>query len=111
MALASLTMRVRLRQVAGPLLIVQLLAATPAASMAVPAGEGQLELTVVDKETGSPIASRMHLKTAIGRPRLVKDTPFWDDHFVVPGKIVLRLPLGNYSFEIERGPEYKIVSA
>ena len=32
--------------------------------------------------------------------------PFWHDHFVVPGKILLKLPLGNYTFVIERGLEY-----
>ena len=24
--------------------------------------------------------------------------PFWHDHFVLPGKILLKLPLGNYTF-------------
>ncbi len=32
--------------------------------------------------------------------------PFWHDHFVIPGSVTLRLPLGNYTFDIERGPEY-----
>jgi len=81
-----------------------------AASAPVPANEGRLELTVVDKDTGQPIAARMHLKNAAGKPRLVKQTPFWDDHFLVPGKITLTLPLGNYTFELERGPEYKTVT-
>ena len=67
---------------------------------------GQLELIVVDRDTKEPIPCRMHLKTAAGRPRLVPKTPNWHDHFVVPGKITLKLPLGNYFFELERGPEY-----
>lgn len=74
------------------------------------ANEGRLELTVTDKQTGKPIACRMHLKNASGRPRLVRDTPFWDDHFVVPGQLALVLPLGNYTFEMERGPEYRVVT-
>jgi hypothetical protein len=74
------------------------------------ANDGQLALTVVDRATGKPIACRMHLKNAAGRPRLPKKVPAWDDHFVVPGQIVLKLPTGNYTFEFERGPEYKIVT-
>ena len=32
--------------------------------------------------------------------------PFWRDHFVCPGDRTLELPPGNYTYEIERGPEY-----
>lgn len=74
------------------------------------AAEGQLEIRVIDKESRKPVACRMHLKTAAGKPRFPKKVPAWDDHFVVPGKTLLRLPLGNYSFEIERGPEYPVIS-
>jgi len=74
------------------------------------ANDGQLALRVVDRATGKPIACRMHLKSAAGRPRIPKKVPALDDHFVVPGEIVLKLPTGNYTFEFERGPEYKIVS-
>jgi len=76
----------------------------------VKAGDGQLALTVVDKATGQPVACRMHLKSAAGRPRLPKKVPSWDDHFVVPGQIALKLPTGAYTFEIERGPEYRVVT-
>lgn len=69
-------------------------------------GNGQLVLTVVDKDTRKPIPCRIHLKNASGRPRKVEKTPFWHDHFVFPGQITLRLPTGNYAFELERGPEY-----
>jgi hypothetical protein len=77
---------------------------------AVKAAEGQLELRVIDKQTRKPVACRMHLKTANGRPRVLKQLPAWDDHFVIPGRVLLRLPLGNYAFELERGPEYPVVS-
>ncbi len=70
------------------------------------AGRGQLEITVVDRQTGKPIACRMHLKNASGKPRKAKRAPFWHDHFVFPGKISLDLPTGNYTFDLERGPEY-----
>jgi hypothetical protein len=74
------------------------------------ANDGQLALTVVEQATGKPTACRMHLKSAAGRPKLPKKVPAWDDHFVVPGQIVLKLPVGAYTFEIDRGPEYKIVT-
>jgi hypothetical protein len=72
----------------------------------------QLELTVVDRDSGRPIPCRMHLRrgTETGRPWRVKRLPFWHDHFVFPGQVTLELPLGNYFFEIERGPEYAACS-
>jgi hypothetical protein len=70
------------------------------------ASTGQLELTVVDKDTGKPIPCRMHLMTAKGQPRRVEKVPYWNDHFAMPGKMMLRLPLGNYTFVLERGLEY-----
>ena len=68
----------------------------------------QLELTVVDRDSGQPIACRMHLRrgSETGRSLKIKRLPFWHDHFVFSGQITLELPLGNYFFEIERGPEY-----
>lgn len=72
------------------------------------AAEGKLRLTVVDKESGKPIPCRMHLRVGRedGRPRKVPGTAFWHDHFTFPGQIDLRLPLGDYFFTLERGPEY-----
>ena len=70
------------------------------------AGGGRLELIVVDRATGEPIPCRIHLKSANGRPRKVKRACFWHDHFVLDGRIMLKLPKGNYAFELERGPEY-----
>jgi hypothetical protein len=72
------------------------------------ARNGQLQITVVDRETGKALPCRMHLKTAKGRPRKADKLPFWHDHFILPGSVTLSLPVGNYTFEIERGPEYVI---
>ncbi len=69
---------------------------------------GKLELTVVDRETGAPIACRVHLRNAAGRPRKPRGVPFWHDHFVFDGNFLLRLPLGQYFFELEKGPEYLV---
>jgi hypothetical protein len=71
------------------------------------AATGQLELNVIDKDTGRPITCRMHLTGPNGnKPRKVEKAPFWQDHFVFPGNILLRVPLGNYNFVLERGLEY-----
>ena len=68
---------------------------------------GQLDLTVVDNDTGQPVPCRMHLAGPnSSKPRKVEKVPFWQDHFVFPGKIMLKSPLGNYTFVIERGLEY-----
>ncbi len=70
------------------------------------AAGGQLEISVVERETGKPIACRMHLHSSRGTSRRPKGAPFWHDHFVFRDKILLKLPVGNYTFEIERGLEY-----
>jgi hypothetical protein len=66
---------------------------------------GQLQITVVDKDSGRPIACRMHLRNAAGRPHKPPRVPFWHDHFALPGSITLELQQGNYQFEVEAGPE------
>ena len=70
------------------------------------AADGRLEITVVDRDTGRPIAARMPRRDARGRPRKVDKVPYWHDHFVFSGKIALTLPPGNYTFDMECGPEY-----
>ncbi len=74
------------------------------------ATRGKLLLRVVDKETGRPIAARMHLKNKRGKPVLPRGKGFvkWRDHFVFDGEVVLELAPGHYEFELEHGPEYRI---
>lgn len=67
---------------------------------------GQLELIVVDKDTGRPIPCRMHLTGPKKNIRKVPKAPFWHDHCAIPGKVLLKLPNGNYEFVLERGLEY-----
>ncbi len=69
---------------------------------------GELELTVTDGTTGLPIAARMTLKDVRGRVRKIPGTVPWKDHFVFRGKVLLKLPPGTYTFELQRGPEYHI---
>jgi hypothetical protein len=67
---------------------------------------GQLKIEVVDRDSKEPLACRMHLTNAARRPLKAPRVPFWHDHFVFDGTITLKLPKGQYAFEIERGPEY-----
>jgi len=78
----------------------------PTAPAALAARGGKLRLTVIDKESRLLLPCRMHLKNERGKPRRVPKVPYWHDHFVFPGEIELKLPRGQYSFEIEHGPEY-----
>ncbi len=74
------------------------------------AAEGQLEVRVVDKDTGKPLAARMHLKNGQGKPVKPPKVPFWKDHFVFNGATLLELPTGMYTFELETGPEFRVQS-
>jgi hypothetical protein len=69
---------------------------------------GQVRLEVVDRDTKRPLACRMHLTNAKQRPLKAPKVPFWHDHLVFSGSITLKLPEGQYAFEIERGPEYLV---
>lgn len=89
----------------GTILLGGLLAATRP-----PVQAGQLEIRIQDAGTGTLVAARMHLRNAKGKPVKPPRVPAWHDHFAVDGRILLDLPNGNYEFEIERGPEYKVMS-
>jgi hypothetical protein len=80
------------------------------ASLAAAADKGRLEVHVLDKANGQPMAARMHLKDQQGKPVKPPKVPFWKDHFALDGTIVFELPLGTYTFELEAGPEYKFQS-
>lgn len=68
---------------------------------------GELELRVVDADSGEPIAAQFRLFNAQGRlvrpPGLTRD----GDWLVFDGSTVLRLPPGQYQFEMRRGVEYR----
>ncbi|MBC8877002.1 MAG: CehA/McbA family metallohydrolase [Planctomycetes bacterium] len=81
--------------------------AQPAAETRAASG-GELEIRAVDHDTGMPVPVRMHLKDARGRPVKPPGLVYWHDHFAVPGTAVLELRAGTYTFEMERGPEYRI---
>jgi hypothetical protein len=70
------------------------------------AGPINAEIVVRDKKSGQPVPCRIHLKDAAGKPQRAGDLPFWFDHFVSPGTTQLQLAPGQYTIEIERGPEF-----
>jgi len=84
-----------------------ILAVLPSAA-AFAAPGGKLILQVVDAETNRPIAVRMHLKNRAGRPIKPRNSVSWKEHFVFDGEIVLNLAAGDYTFEMEAGPEYRL---
>src|SRR3972149_1128459 len=90
------------------LALAWLLWTTPAAWGA-PRADGQLEISVVDGETGQPVAARMHLKNSRGRPVRLRlpGVDLQADHFYIDGRITLPLGMGQYTFELEAGPEYR----
>jgi len=57
-------------------------------------------------EHGEPVPCRIHLAGAAGKPFKPPGLPFWKDHFVCPGTARIDLPVGSYTYEVERGPEY-----
>jgi hypothetical protein len=76
---------------------------------AAPRSEGQLALEVVDSETLQPIAARIHLKNSRGRPVALKipGTAEYGGHFYIDGKVTLPMRRGQYTFELDAGPEYR----
>jgi hypothetical protein len=70
----------------------------------------QLRFTVLDSEAGQPVPCRVHLTDAVGKSVQPKGLPFWHDHFVCPGRVDLELAPGQYAYEIDRGPEYLLVT-
>ena len=61
----------------------------------------------VNDENGQPLPCRIHFLDKDHKLHRPEGLPFFQDHFVCPGRAVLKLPTGKYTFEIERGPEYE----
>lgn len=90
-------------------LILAILTSYPAGLAVAARYDGKLTIRVVDDESGQPIAARMELRNARGRP--VKIRPAGSvslgDYFVFDGQVTLELRKGPYQFLIEAGPEYQ----
>jgi hypothetical protein len=68
----------------------------------------KVEFTVVEEGTDRPVPCRIHVRDGAGKPqRPSSGLPFWHDHFACPGAAALDLAPGDYSYDVERGPEYR----
>ena len=70
---------------------------------------GKFTLRAVDYETREPLAVRMHVKDQRGKPVKRPGMVYWHDHFVFDGEITLDMRPGLYTFEVEHGPEYRVL--
>jgi hypothetical protein len=77
-------------------------------AFAAPRADGQLQIEIIDGDTGQPIAARMHLRNSRKRPARLKlpNTAAYADHFYIDGQLSLPLARGQYTFELDAGPEY-----
>ena len=67
----------------------------------------EVRIIITDESGAKTLPCRIHLKDKDGKPVKADKLPFWHDHFVCPGAVRLELAPGQYSYEIERGPEYQ----
>jgi hypothetical protein len=88
---------------------VLLLAACGLARPAFARSGGELAISFIDAETKAPLAVRVEVATANGRPMVRKSlgtlTP--DRQLYVDGAATWQLPVGQYRFTIDAGPEYR----
>ena len=73
------------------------------------AQRGELELTVIDSETGEPVAATVTIKTSKDRPYFPKNATKAGPAFCIGGMTMLNVSRGSYAFEITRGLEYRSV--
>lgn len=71
--------------------------------------DGLLAITAKDDETGQPLAARMELSDARGRPVRIRpaDAVAAGDSIYFHGGVTLELRRGDYTFLIEAGPEFR----
>ena len=55
---------------------------------------------------GADIECRIHLADANGRAQKAEGKPFWNNHFVCDGSVEVGVASGQYTWQIERGPEW-----
>jgi hypothetical protein len=88
-------------------LLTQLIALDPVEGQTeAPGSASTVELTVVDGQTGQPVPCCAYLSDAAGKPQRPPSLPFWRDHFACPGTARFDVAPGDYTYEVERGPEY-----
>jgi hypothetical protein len=74
---------------------------------------GTLVLRIIEpREPGraAPVPARVHLADTRGKPVLAPGLPSFRDHFNCDGSARLELSPGDYTYTVERGPEYQHAS-
>ncbi|MCP4190827.1 MAG: hypothetical protein GY768_09385 [Planctomycetaceae bacterium] len=71
------------------------------------AARGSLELRAIDSKSQEPTAIYLVLRNSKGRPIFAPKQPRIGDGFVFDGQVVLELHPGLYTFEADKGPEYR----
>ncbi len=69
-----------------------------------------VQLVVAEAGSTAPLPCRVHVMDAAGKPVLPTEYPAFRTHFVCDGRARLSLAPGDYTVEIERGPEYTAAS-
>jgi hypothetical protein len=89
--------------------LVMLLAVGACAPAEAARYDGKLAISALDEETREPLAVRMELRDARGRPVRVRleDAAVAGDSVYFDGTVTLELRRGAYQFLIEAGPEYR----
>jgi hypothetical protein len=67
--------------------------------------QGEVAFHVVGPSSDK-LPCRIHLTNSAGKPQRVDGLPYWRNHFVCDGSARFQLPVGEYKYEIERGPEW-----
>ncbi|MCA9211731.1 MAG: CehA/McbA family metallohydrolase [Planctomycetales bacterium] len=65
-----------------------------------------IDISVAD-ENGNQLPARVHLADSSDKPQKANSDPFWNDHFVCDGKATANVQPGEFTWVIERGPEYE----
>lgn len=78
-----------------------------ATSLTAHGARGSLELRAIDSKSQEPTAIYLVLRNSKGRPIFAPQQPRIGDGFVFDGQVVLDLNPGTYTFEADRGPEYR----
>lgn len=71
--------------------------------------DGQLELRALDSQSGESLPVRIELFNARGRPTPLRNVGMGHlgSHFYLPPSTTLLLQRGNYTFNLDAGPEYR----
>ena len=71
---------------------------------------GSFTLTAVDEKTEQPVPTRLVFGRADGRKQIIRRTVPAGIGFVLDREQLLAVPAGAYTFQMIRGPEYRIIT-